>query len=103
MVFTEHKDDVTTDDSGTRREVHRIVIREDGASKKAPAMSARIDGKDEARRIEIRTPGSLSRDDVLATLKEQGFSRKRAEAIADRLEEKRHQRLRTVNLGGAHV
>src|SRR3546814_5637904 len=36
MVFTEHKDDVTTDDSGTSREVHRIVIREDGASTQEP-------------------------------------------------------------------
>ena len=97
MVFTEHKDDVTTDDSGTKREVHHIVIREDGAGEKAPAaMSARIDGKDEARRIEIRTPGSLSREDVLATLKEQGISRKRAEAIADKLEAKRTERVRTV-------
>ena len=95
MVFTEHSDDVTADEGGKKREVHRIVIREDG--KKAPAtVSARIDGKDEARRIEIRTPGSLSRDDVLATLKEQGISGKRAEAIADRLEAKRTERIRTV-------
>lgn len=95
MVFTEHNEDVTTGEDGTKREVHRIVIREDG--EKAPAaMSARIDGKDEARRIEIRTPGSLSREDVLATLKEQGISGKRAEAIADRLEAKRVERIRTV-------
>ncbi|SBV33808.1 Peptidase M56, BlaR1 [uncultured Sphingopyxis sp.] len=95
MVFTEHNENVTTGEGGTQREVHRIVIREDG--EKAPAaMSARIDGKDEARRIEIRTPGSLSRDDVLATLKEQGISGKRAEAIADRLEAKRKERIRTV-------
>lgn len=95
MVFTEHNEDVTTGEDGTKREVHRIVIREDG--EKAPAaMTARIDGKDEARRIEIRTPGSLSREDVLATLKEQGISGKRAEAIADRLEAKRVERIRTV-------
>lgn len=95
MVFTEHRDDVTTDESGKKREVHRIVIREDGTKGRA-ATSARSDGKDEARRIEIRTPGSLSRDDVLATLKEQGISGKRAEAIADRLEAKRKERIRTV-------
>ena len=97
MVFTEHNDDVTTDDRGTTRDVHRIVIREEAANEKAPAaMSARVDGKDQARRIEIRTPGSLSRDDVLATLKEQGISHTRAEAIADRLEAKRSERIRTV-------
>src|SRR5690606_8096539 len=38
----------------------------------------------------------LSRDDVLATLKEQGISGRRAEAIADKLEAKRTERIRTV-------
>ncbi|HET6524052.1 M56 family metallopeptidase [Sphingopyxis sp.] len=95
MVFTQHSDDVTADEGGAKREVHRIVIREDGA--KAPAAtSARTASKDDARHIEIRTPGSLSRDDVLATLKEQGISGRRAEAIADRLEAKRTEHIRTV-------
>ncbi len=98
MVFTEHSDDVTTTDDGKKREVHRIVIRRDGeGDSKAPAVAfAPADGKDKMRRIEIRTPGSLSRDDVLATLKEQGISGKRAEAIADKLEAKRKERIRTV-------
>lgn len=92
MVFTEHSDDTTTDDGKKKREVHRIVIRRDGEGEsKAPA-----DGKDKMRRIEIRSPGSLSRDDVLATLKEQGITGKQAEAIADKLEAKRKERIRTV-------
>lgn len=94
MVFTEHSDDAATDDGKKKREVRRIVIRSDGDSDiNAPAM---MDGKDKVRRFEIRTPGSLSRDDVLATLKEQGITGKRAEAIADRLEAKRTERIRTV-------
>ncbi len=98
MVFTEHSDDVTTDKDGRKREVHRIVIRRDGEGDgKAPAMIfAPADGKDKARRIEIRTPGGLSRDDVIATLKEQGIEGARAEAIADKLEAKRRDRIRTV-------
>ncbi len=98
MVFTEHSDDSATDKDGKKREVHRIVIRRDGEGDgKAPAMIfAPADGKDKARRIEIRTPGGLSRDDVIATLKEQGITGDRAEAIADKLEAKRKERIRTV-------
>ena len=98
MVFTEHSDDVTTDDSGKKREVHRIVIRRDGeGDAKAPTvMFAPADGKDKMRRIEIRSPGGLSRDDVITTLKEQGITGKRAEQIADKLEAKRTERFRTV-------
>lgn len=98
MVFTEHRDDGATDDVKKKREVHRIVIRRDGDGEgKAPAvMFAPADGKDKMRRIEIRSPGGLSRDDVIATLKEQGITGKRAEAIADGLEAKRKERIRTV-------
>ncbi|WP_447929729.1 M56 family metallopeptidase [Sphingopyxis fribergensis] len=98
MVFTEHSDDVTTDDGKKKREVHRIVIRRDGEGEdKAPAvMFAPADGKGKMRRIEIRSPGGLSRDDVIATLKEQGITGKRAEQIADKLEAKRKERIRTV-------
>src|SRR3546814_14117173 len=53
-------------------------------------------GKDKTRIIEFRAPGELSRDDVLATLREQGITGKRAEAIADKLEAKRKERLRTA-------
>lgn len=96
MVFTEHSDDTTTDDGKKKREVHRIVIRRDGEGE-APAVAfAPADGKGKARRFEIRTPGSLSRDDVLATLREQGITGKQAEAIADKLEAKRKERIRTV-------
>jgi len=59
-------------------------------------MFTPADGKDKMRRIEIRSPGGLSRDDVIATLKEQGITGKRAEAIADKLEAKRKERIRTV-------
>lgn len=99
MVFTEHGDDVTTDNDGKKkREVHRIVIRHDGdgEGKAQAVMFAPADGNDKMRRIEIRTPGGLSRDDVIATLKEQGITGKRAEAIADKLEAKRKERIRTV-------
>ena len=99
MVFTEHRDDTATDDDGKKkREVHRIVIRRGGEGDgKAPTvMFAPADGKDKMRRIEIRSHGGLSRDDVIATLKEQGVTGKRAEAIADKLEAKRRERLRTA-------
>jgi beta-lactamase regulating signal transducer with metallopeptidase domain len=95
MLFTEHEEDSTNGDRGTKREVHRIVIREDDEAASA-AMPARAHGEGATRRIEIRTPGSLSREDVLATLKEQGITGARAEAIADRLEAKRSERIRTV-------
>lgn len=96
-VFTEQSNDAATDVQ-KKREVHRILIRHDGDGEgKAPAVAfAPADGKDKMRRIEIRSPGGLSRDDVLATLKEQGVTGKRAEAIADRLEAKRNERVRTV-------
>lgn len=98
MVFTEHGDDATTDDGKKKREVHRIVIRRDGDDDgKAPAvMFAPASGKDKMRRIEIRAPGSLSREDILATLKEQGVTGQQADAIADKLEAKRKERIRTV-------
>lgn len=98
MVFTEQRDDSSADDGKKKREVHRIVIRRDGEGEgKAPTvMFAPADGKDKMRRIEIRSHGGLSRDDVIATLKEQGVTGKRAEAIADKLEAKRRERLRTA-------
>ncbi|KTE22693.1 peptidase M56, BlaR1 [Sphingopyxis sp. H050] len=98
MVFTEHADgDAGTDKDGKKREVRRIVIRQsgEGEGKDHPAvMFAPTDGK--MKRIEIRTPGGLSRDDVIATLKEQGIAGAQAEAIADKLEAKRRERIRTV-------
>lgn len=99
MVFAEHSDDAAADDGKKKkREVRRIVIRRDGEGEgKAPAvMFAPADGKDKMRRLEIRSPGGLSRDDVIATLKEQGITGKRAEAIADKLEARRKERIRTV-------
>ena len=98
MVFTDTSKDVTTDKDGKKREVHRIVIRRDGQGDgKAPTvMFAPADGKDRLRHIDVRMPGSLSRDDVLATLKEQGITGKQADAIADKLEAKRKERIRTV-------
>lgn len=98
MVFTDTSKDVTTDKDGKKREVHRIVIRRDGQGDgKAPTvMFAPADGKDKLRHIDVRMPGSLSRDDVLATLKEQGITGKQADAIADKLEAKRKERIRTV-------
>lgn len=98
MIFTDVQDgDAAKDKDGKKREVHRIVIRRDGDGEGDghPAMMlAPADGK--FKRVEIRTPGSLSRDDVLATLKEQGVTGAQAEAIADKLEAKRRERIRTV-------
>jgi len=98
VVFTDHSEDVTTDKDGKKREVRRIVIRRDGGGDgKAPTvMFAPADAKDKLRRIDVRMPGSLSRDDVLATLKEQGITGQQAEAIADKLEAKRKESFRTV-------
>lgn len=92
MLITSDKDGraehVWTSDDGNKREVRRVVIREsgDGSVDKGPA----------ARHFEFAMPGSLSRDDVIATLKEQGITGARAEAIADKLEAKRKARFRTA-------
>lgn len=95
MIFTEQHDGDAAEKDGKEREVHRIVIRQDGDGEgKSAVMLAPADGK--YKRVEIRTPGSLSRDDVLATLKEQGIGGAQAEAIADKLEAKRKERIRTV-------
>lgn len=95
MIFTEPHDGDTADKDGKKREVRRIVIHQDGEGEgKSAVMLAPADGK--FKRVEIRTPGSLSRDDILATLKEQGIGGAQAEAIADKLEAKRKERLRTA-------
>lgn len=103
MIFTS-TDETASDSSATsadgkKREVHRIVIRRDGDSEgKVPTVlfAPTGAGTPTVQRFEIRAPGSLSRDDVLTTLKEQGVTGKQADAIADQLEAKRKQRLRTV-------
>lgn len=84
---------ITTD--GGKREVHRMVIRRsgEGDGPGADLMLAPTEGAPGARRMQIRLPGGLSREDVLATLKEQGVTGAKAEAIADRLEAKRKERL----------
>lgn len=103
MVFTSTDENVsesrTTSADGKKREVHRIVIRRDGEGdgKTPTVLFAPADGKTpKVQRIELRGAGSLSRDDVLATLKEQGVTGQRADAIADKLEAKRRERVRTV-------
>ncbi|MGN6288086.1 MAG: M56 family metallopeptidase [Sphingopyxis terrae] len=100
MVVTTNGDDesetVTTSADGTRREVNRVVVRQiaDGDGKAARVTLA--PGTGEGRRFELHLPGNLSREDILATLKEQGISGARAEAIADKLEAKRTERFRTA-------
>lgn len=98
MVFTDENSSETVGEDGKKREVHRIIIRRDGEGEgKTAMMFAPGDAKDgKMRRIEFRAPGGLSRDDVLATLKEQGITGAKADAIADRLEAKRKERIRTV-------
>lgn len=100
MVVTTNGDDesetVTTSADGTRREVNRVAVRQivDGDGKAARVALA--PGTEAGRRFELHLPGNLSREDILATLKEQGISGARAEAIADKLEAKRTERFRTA-------
>ncbi|WP_422060432.1 M56 family metallopeptidase [Sphingopyxis sp.] len=101
MIFTDVRDgDQAKDKDGKKREVHRIVIRRDGEGQGHPAvMFAPADGQGKdgtVQRIHIRNPGGLSRDDVIATLKEQGITGAKAEAIADKLEAKRRERIHTA-------
>ncbi|WP_288986934.1 M56 family metallopeptidase [uncultured Sphingopyxis sp.] len=100
MIVTTHGDDesetVTTSADGPRREVNRVVVRQivDGDGKAERVALA--PGTEAGRRFELRFPGNLSRDDILATLKEQGIGGARADAIADKLEAKRTERFRTA-------
>ncbi|MCW0198952.1 M56 family metallopeptidase [Sphingopyxis sp.] len=89
MIFTSQQDgqDGAASD-GKKREVHRVVIRERSETSDGTAPSA--------RRVEFSMPGSLSREDVIATLKEQGVTGAQADAIADRLEAKRKARFTTA-------
>ena len=94
MIFTseERSDGETVIEDGTKkREVHRIVVRNGDVQDGEGNVLTFAPGDARAKRIELRMPGALSRDDILATLKEQGVTGTRAEAIADRLEAKRKQ------------
>ena len=86
MIFTSEDDGEGGKADGRRREVTRVVVREDGKGEAAE------DGAPTARRFEFRMPGGLSREDILATLAEQGITGDRAAAIADKLEAKRRER-----------
>lgn len=87
MIFTSEGDGEDGKADGRRREVTRVVVREGEGGE---------DGTPGARRFEFRVPGGLSRDDILSTLKEQGVTGARAEAIADQLEAKRRKSFRTA-------
>lgn len=99
MIFTSEgqsvTEDVTTSDDGTRREVRRVVIRKvDKDGEATPSADAPADASaPRVRTLQLAMPGGLSRDDILATLKEQGVTGKRAEAIADKLEARRTRRI----------
>lgn len=89
MLFTSQDDGGEAKEKGAiRREVTRTVVRDDSDT----------DGKGPAavRHLDIRVPGGLSRDDILATLKEQGVSDERATAIVERLETRRKERFRVA-------
>lgn len=86
VLFTSHDDgEPATEKRETRREVIRTVERtDDHDTASAP------------RHVDVRVPGNLSRAEILATLKEQGVTGERANAIADRLEAKHKERFRVA-------
>ncbi|HMO76154.1 MAG TPA: M56 family metallopeptidase [Sphingopyxis sp.] len=101
IVTTGGETSETVSEDGKTREVTRIVVRNgeqvDGKGKVMVFAPGAPDGAaPHARRFELRMPGTLSRDDILATLREQGVTGKRAEAIADKLEAKRKEGFRTA-------
>lgn len=99
VFFGEAPEDVTetvsVSEDGKTREVHRTVVRH-GDDSDGKAAGAPGDREKRAHRVEFRVPGNLTRDDILATLEEQGITGARAEAIADRLEDRRKDRIRTA-------
>jgi bla regulator protein BlaR1 len=98
-VVTTTGDEDAASEGGIKREERRIVIRDggDGEGQARTTIFAPSEGDASGtRRIELALPGSLSRDDILATLKEQGITGKKADAIADKLDAKRKQGFRTA-------
>jgi beta-lactamase regulating signal transducer with metallopeptidase domain len=94
MIFTSEEDgegDAKADDGQKKREVHRIVIRNGEGKDGEGKVMTWAPGDPRAKHFEMRLPGALSRDDILATLKEQGITGSQAEAIADKLEAKRNK------------
>lgn len=92
MIFTSDEDGdegAKADDGKKKREVHRIVIREGEVKDGEGHVMTWAPGDAKVKRFEMRMPGALSRDDILATLKEQGITGGQADAIADKLEAKR--------------
>lgn len=94
MIFTSEEDGEGAADAADgkkTREVHRIVIRNGEVRDGEGNVTVFAPGDAKAKRFELRMPGSLSRDDILSTLKEQGITGAQADAIADKLEAKRKQ------------
>jgi len=92
MIFTSDEDgegEAQADDGKKKREVHRIVIRNGEVKDGEGNVTMFAPGDAKVKRFEMRMPGALSRDDILATLKEQGITGSQADAIADKLEAKR--------------
>ena len=93
MIFTsagERADKSGASIDGKKRGDHHIVIRSGDPADENRA--ARVPTPT-ARHYEFRIPGAVSREDIIATLKEQGVTGKRANAIADKLEATRVQRI----------
>jgi len=90
VIFSSDEDGEGGRADGERRQLTRVVVRSEGEGADGE------NGSPATRRVAFRMPGGLSRDDILSTLKEQGVTGAQAEAIADKLEAKRHAAFRTA-------
>ncbi|SKB28445.1 M56 family metallopeptidase [Sphingopyxis flava] len=90
LIISSEEDGEGGKADGERRQRTRVVVRGEGEG-----MEGEIDSPAPGR-FAFRMPGGLTRDDILSTLKEQGVTGAQAEAIADKLEAKRHAGLRTA-------
>lgn len=97
VMIRKVKDDGAERKRGHRehRDVPHKIVQHDRQGSEGEVGAPGQEGaavKERTRAVEFRVPGSLSRDEILTTLKEQGISGHKAEAIADKLEARRKER-----------